>query len=160
MERMFRQRMEYLTAPAGQACFLCSAATSGSDDENFVLTREAGCFAILNRYPYNTGHLMVAPLDHIPALEDLSAELVVEMMALVTRCIKALKTEMNAQGFNFGANLGQAAGAGVPGHLHLHVVPRWGGDTNFMPVLAESKVLPESLQDTFNKLKPALKVTT
>jgi len=153
MERLFRDRMKYLTHTKDEGCFLCTAAGSKSSAEHLVLARASHCFAILNKYPYNTGHLMVAPFEHLADLDEVDEHVVGEMMQLVRRCIAALRETMKPQGFNFGANLGAAAGAGVPGHLHLHVVPRWGGDTNFMPVVAGSKILPETLDQTYERLR-------
>ena len=111
-------------------------------------------FVILNLYPYNSGHLMIAPYEHIGALEELPAETGAEMWALAQRSVGILKEAYGPDGFNLGMNIGRLAGAGVPGHLHLHVVPRWGGDTNFMAVVGETKLLPESLEQTYARLRP------
>ena len=119
-----------------------------------VVHRGRESYVVLNAYPYNTGHVMIAPKRHIGDLASLSETERTEIMELVTRTTVVIKEAMGAQGFNVGINQGQAAGAGVPGHLHVHVVPRWGGDTNFMPVVAETKVLPEMLADTYAKLRP------
>jgi ATP adenylyltransferase len=154
MERMFRQRMEYLRSAPPEVCFLCAQAETDDLEGTFVLLRNEICLVVLNRFPYNTGHLLVAPLRHVGELGELSKPELAEVMALTLRGIDALKASMDPEGFNVGANLGTAAGAGVPGHLHMHVVPRWAGDTNFMPVLAETKVLPEDLAQTYQRLKP------
>lgn len=150
--------MEYLSGPQEEECFLCMmpAGNPEEDESRLVLVRGVSCFAILNKFPYNTGHLMVAPYSHVGDLEDLSPEVLSEIMELVRRSVRALKDAMQPQAFNLGVNMGQAAGAGVPGHFHFHVVPRWGGDTNFMPVLAGAKILPESLQETYKRLIPFL----
>jgi ATP adenylyltransferase len=160
--------MELLWAPwrsefvgslsSDQSCFLCAvAAKPESDAENFVLLRGKRCFAILNRYPYNTGHLLVSPYEHIANLSDLDEQTQLEMHGMTVRLIASLKIAMNAGGYNVGYNLGRAAGAGVEGHLHEHIVPRWAGDTNFMPVIADVKVLPHDLPTVFRLLTSALK---
>lgn len=131
-------------------CIFCEP-----EEEN-VLARGDEAFVLLNKFPYNTGHLMVAPSRHVGELEELSPTESTEMWSTVSRCVGALKEAMKPHGFNVGINLGKAAGAGVPGHLHVHVVPRWGGDTNFMTTTAETKVLPEMLADTKAKLLPLL----
>ena len=134
-------------------CFLCAHAAS-DDESAHVVHRGEHSFVVLNAYPYNTGHVMIAPKEHVGDLISLSEAARTEIMELITRSTVVIKEAMNAQGFNVGINQGVAAGAGVPGHLHVHVVPRWGGDTNFMPVIGETKVLPEMLADTYAKLKP------
>ena len=142
------------TGDASTECIFC-AAVKGEDDEGTrILHRAAFSFVILNTYPYNTGHLMIAPVRHIGALEDLEPSERIELMELTSRSVQVLKEKMAAHGFNIGMNLGLVAGAGIPGHLHVHVVPRWGGDTNFMPVVGETKVLPELLTETDAKLRP------
>lgn len=151
---MFRQRMDFVTSPPGTECFLCEAGSSIDDEANLVLMRTDLCLIVLNRFPYNTGHLMVSPLRHAGGMEELTASERQEVMELSVRCLSALKEAFDPHGFNIGANLGEAAGAGLPGHFHMHVVPRWTGDTNFMPVLANSKVLPEGLEETYRRLKP------
>jgi ATP adenylyltransferase len=112
--------------------------------------------AILNAYPYNPGHVMVAPVRHVGDLAELDGDEQADVMALLVECLGALRAEYAPHGFNVGANLGQVAGAGVPGHVHVHLVPRWNGDTNFMPVVGEAKVLPEALADTYRRLAPRL----
>lgn len=139
MERLFRQRMEYLESTPNEECFLCTDAASDDLPANFVLYRSELCLIVMNRFPYNTGHLLISPHRHVGALEDLTTEERTEVMDLAVKAIGALRAAMSPEGFNMGANLGAAAGAGVPGHLHLHVVPRWPGDTNFMPVVGGSK---------------------
>lgn len=129
------------------ACFLCRAPRPGGDGDGLVLSRGRAAFAILNLYPYNNGHFLVAPYRHVPDLSGLADREVVEIMRLAERLAGRLRRRLKPHGFNLGFNFGAAAGAGVPGHLHLHVVPRWAGDTNFMPVLADTKVISQSLAE-------------
>jgi len=140
-------------------CFLCDAggADPSEDEKHLVVARGERCFVILNLFPYNSGHLMVAPFRHVGELEDLAPDETAEIWDWMRRAIAAHRETTQPHGFNIGINLGQVAGAGVPGHFHLHVVPRWGGDQNFMPVTADVKVLPEMLADTFATLAPALR---
>ena len=138
-----------------ESCFLCAHGTTDDDASAHVVHRGEHSFVVLNAYPYNTGHVMIAPYAHEGDLVSLDEAARREIMALITRSTEVLRSAMAAQGFNVGINEGVAAGAGVPGHLHVHVVPRWGGDTNFMPVVGETKVLPEMLDDTYAKLRPA-----
>jgi ATP adenylyltransferase len=151
--------MAYIKGEERQnTCFLCEAAAAppDKDDNLLVVARGERCFVILNAYPYNTGHLMVAPNRHIAELDELEHAESDEIWQWTRRTVAALRQASQPQGFNIGINLGEAAGAGVPGHFHLHVVPRWGGDTNFMPVVGDSKVLPEMLAETYDRLKPLL----
>lgn len=136
-------------------CFLCDKSQSDEDQANLVLARGERAFVLLNLFPYNTGHLMVAPYRHVGELDDLEHEELHEVWNWVSRSIAAHRKTTHPQGFNIGINLGEVAGAGVPGHLHVHVVPRWQGDTNFMPVIGHTKVLPELLAETYQALKPA-----
>jgi ATP adenylyltransferase len=147
--------MEYIKgADSAEGCFLCDLPARGEDEDHFILRRGTHAFVIMNLYPYNSGHLLVAPFRHVGNLEDLRPEEAQEGFALLGESVAALKQALDPHGFNIGMNLGRVAGAGVPDHLHFHIVPRWGGDTNFMPVLGETKVLPELLAQTFAKLKP------
>lgn len=123
---------------------------------NLIVHRGRTCYVLLNLFPYNTGHCMVVPFRAVPEPGDLTGEEMLEMMQLVSRVVRALRRGLGAQGFNLGMNLGKIAGAGIPRHLHFHVVPRWSGDTNFMPVVGETKVMPESLEDTYRKVRSAL----
>jgi ATP adenylyltransferase len=136
-------------------CVFCQKLAEGPehDQENYVLLRARNTFAVLNLYPYNNGHLLILPYDHVRDLEDLPLEVQAEMMHLVSYLIKLLRQAMSPNGFNVGINLGKAAGAGIDDHIHIHVVPRWNGDTNFMPVIADMRVIPEWLDDTYAKLK-------
>ncbi len=149
-------RLEYLTAPKVEGCVFCHAAASDQDRENLVLLRGERVFLILNRFPYNNGHFMVVPYVHVPSLEDLDAPTLTEMMLMLQRGLAALREVMHPQGFNIGANLGQAAGAGIEEHVHLHAVPRWIGDTNFMPVIGDMRVVPQTWLQTYDDLKSVL----
>jgi ATP adenylyltransferase len=150
-------RMEYIRSAVAEepdGCFFCEALAGGDDEATLVLARGAQVFVILNAYPYNPGHLMVATNRHVGGLEELTSDELADAGALLQRSIRALRESSRPDGFNVGMNLGRVAGAGVPGHLHWHVVPRWNGDTNFMPVVGETKVLPELLSETYARLKP------
>ena len=137
-------------------CVFCAAARSEDDPATLVVERGEDCFVILNKFPYTNGHLMVAPYDHIGSLGDLPEQTTAELMALVQRAIAALDQAYAPHGYNVGCNQGRAAGAGVEGHVHMHVVPRWGGDTNFMPVLGDTRVMPQTLDESFRVVKEAL----
>jgi len=136
-----------------EGCILCEKPGQNQDAQNYILHRGEKNFIILNGYPYNPGHLMIAPYRHIASPEGLTDEERNEHFALVSLSLKVLRQVFNPDGFNIGINLGKVAGAGIEDHFHTHVVPRWLGDTNFMPVLAEAKVLPEALADTYQKLR-------
>jgi ATP adenylyltransferase len=138
-----------------EGCFLCDAPRAEDDARQFIVYRADHTFVILNLYPYNSGHLMVAPYIHTGDLAGLDADIATELIHTTQRCVAAVTRVYSPHAFNVGMNLGKAAGAGVPDHLHIHVVPRWNGDTNFMPVLNETKVLPETLDQTYARLKPA-----
>jgi ATP adenylyltransferase len=131
-------------------------AQSNDDISNLVVARERTCFALLNRYPYNGGHVLVVPYKETPDLDGLTGEELAGLWELTRRCINALKEVMKPDGFNVGINLGKAAGAGIAEHVHIHVVPRWLGDTNFMPVIAGTSVLPEALTELAAKIRAAL----
>ncbi|MCS7090745.1 MAG: HIT domain-containing protein [Verrucomicrobiota bacterium] len=152
-------RIQYILAPKpprGNGSLFTQIAQSNDDEANLVVARDRSCFALLNRYPYNGGHLMVVPYRQVSELEELTLDELADLMRLTRRCVAALKRLMNPDGFNIGLNQGRAAGAGIEEHLHLHVVPRWVGDTNFMPVLADTKVLPEALNETATRLRAVL----
>jgi ATP adenylyltransferase len=138
--------------PSG--CIFCDLPLSSNDRENLVLGRSKHTFAILNRYPYNNGHLMVVPRQHTAELSALSAEESAELTAMLGLAVRLLGRAYKAQGYNLGMNLGQVAGAGIADHLHWHVVPRWNGDTNFMPVLGDTKVMIEHLHASWDRLRP------
>jgi ATP adenylyltransferase len=135
-----------------QECIFCAKPGAGDDREALIVHRGERCFVILNLYPYTNGHLMVAPFDHLASIQDLPAETTAEMMALTQRAIAILERKYEPHGFNVGFNQGRVAGAGVEHHIHMHVVPRWGGDTNFMPVLADTRVMPQTLEQSFDAL--------
>ena len=145
-------RMEYLEGDRMKDCIFCVAAADREDSRRHVLYRGQHAFIIMNRYPYTSGHLMVAPYRHLSQMEELDGEEMAELMALARKGVKALKKGYRPQGFNIGINIGAVAGAGIEAHIHLHVVPRWKGDTNFMPVLGSARVMPESLESTYKKL--------
>ena len=147
-------RMEYILQPKPQPCFFCEAVGSDDDRGSLLLCRTELCICIMNRYPYNNGHLMVAPRRHEGDLEGLDRRELAEINVLLQRSVRILREAMSAEGFNVGANLGKIAGAGVEEHLHFHIVPRWNGDTNFMPVVGDVKVLPQALDDAYSLLKP------
>ena len=153
-------RMDYIRSldkPAADKCFLCEAAAATSDQEKsdrLVLWTTPQTVVLINRYPYTNGHLLIAPREHVPDLELMADDVAADFHRQAARAIKLLKLAISPQGFNIGVNLGRCAGAGLPGHVHQHVVPRWGGDTNFMPIVGETKVLPEMLADTYEKLRP------
>ncbi|MBI1745430.1 MAG: HIT domain-containing protein [Acidobacteria bacterium] len=136
------------------SCVFCAALQKGDDRDVHIVFRGQSAFVILNRYPYNTGHLMIVPYRHIPLLTDATPEELNELMVLVQHSQQVLGEVYQAQGFNLGMNLGRCAGAGIVDHLHMHVLPRWAGDTNFMTVIGDARVLPEDLAVTFEKLQP------
>ena len=141
----------------GARCLFCRVAARASDREDLVLARRPNAVLMLNRYPYNPAHLMVAVRRHVPSFQALSPMEGAELLELTALAERALEAEYRPDGLNAGVNLGHVAGAGVPGHLHLHLVPRWNGDTNFMPVIGETRVLPESLSRTWTRLRRALR---
>ena len=157
--------MDYLWSPwryqyvqkgtRGDGCIFCEAAASQNDEENFLVHRGRKNFVLLNRYPYTTGHVMIAPYEHVDTLEAASAGALEEMMLLAQASQKQLREIYQAPGYNLGMNLGESAGAGIAGHIHLHVMPRWYGDTSFITTVAETRVLPEELPVTWRKLKAA-----
>jgi ATP adenylyltransferase len=139
-------------------CVFCNAQARIDDAENLIAFRGEHAYVILNRFPYTSGHLMVIPFIHKPNLEELDPVTRAEMMELTSRCTTVLKDIYKPQGFNLGVNIGKAAGAGVVGHVHIHIVPRWMGDTNFMSSVGETRVLPESLEDTYKRVKKAFDI--
>jgi ATP adenylyltransferase len=150
-------RISYITSAKEEGCIFCNRQHEGDDQERLVLHHGKHTIVMLNKYPYNNGHLMVAPKRHVGSLEDLKPEEMSEVMAAIQRCCVLLKKTLSPDGFNIGANLGKVAGAGIEDHIHFHVVPRWLGDTNFMPILAETRVIPEHLAETYNRLAPFFK---
>ena len=152
-------RMAYIASVRKPtSCIFCSKPAQRRDAVNLVLHRGHYGFVMMNLFPYNSGHLMVAPYEHVKTLEELSAEAALELFALTTLSIRALRVEIRPEGFNIGINLGRVSGAGIEDHLHLHIVPRWNGDTNFMPLFAETRVIPEHLKDTYRKLHARFRV--
>jgi ATP adenylyltransferase len=153
--------MAYVTSagapsPAAFGCIFCDALGSGDDRRALILRRDSKAFLILNKYPYASGHVMAVVSRHVGALAEAAPEELGQAMELVQAVVRALGRAYTPDGFNIGLNEGRAAGAGVPGHLHFHVVPRWSGDSNFMPVLCDTRVLPESLDTTYDRLVAAL----
>ncbi len=147
-------RYQYVTKgelPSG--CVFCAAAGGGDDRASLIVHRATHNFIILNRYPYTNGHVMVVPFQHVSTLQDTAEEALLEMMRLARECEKHLRATYRPDGLNIGMNLGRSAGAGIAGHIHMHILPRWAGDTNFMTVTGETRVLPEDLQVTWEKLK-------
>jgi len=151
-------RIEYILSPKPESkTGLFARIAQASDDEtNLVVARDRTCFALLNRYPYNGGHLMVVPYKETADLDGLTDEEVSDLWKLVRRCINALKATMKPDGFNVGINLGKVAGAGILEHMHIHIVPRWTGDTNFMPVIAGTSVVPDALREIAAKVRSQL----
>jgi ATP adenylyltransferase len=151
-------RIEYILAPKPQLSesLFTSIAQSSDDAGNFVIARDRTCYAILNRYPYTGGHLMVVPYKQSPDLDGLTDDEVSDLWKLVRRCMTVLKREMKPDGFNVGINLGKVAGAGIIEHVHIHIVPRWSGDVNFMAVIADTSVVPQALTELAAKLRAAM----
>jgi ATP adenylyltransferase len=154
VERIFTPwRSTYVTtADETTGCFLCEKPREDADERNLIVLRAERVFAVLNLFPYNTGHVLVAPYVHGGDLTAIDPATAAELMQVTQKIVGALREEYRPDAFNAGMNLGRPAGAGVPDHLHMHIVPRWNGDTNFMPVLAETKVLPESLEQTYARV--------
>lgn len=151
-------RIEYILAPksAEPQSLFARIAQSNEDEANYVIARERTCYALLNTFPYTGGHLMVVPYRQVQDLDGLTDEEMLDLLKLARRCQKALRRVMKPDGFNIGMNQGKVAGAGILEHLHLHIVPRWQGDTNFMPVLASTTVVPQALRDLAAQLRSAL----
>ena len=160
MKRLFSPwRSKYIasfSAPRSSSCLFCRIAREKKDDKNLVVARGKHCYAVMNLYPYNSGHVMVVPYRHTSRFEALSSEEYAEVMQLTARLKKGLEKVSHPQGFNFGGNFGRVAGAGIDKHIHFHLVPRWSGDTNFMPVLADTKMISEDMKKTWRKLRKAL----
>ncbi|MGD2028278.1 MAG: HIT domain-containing protein [Anaerolineales bacterium] len=148
-------RMRYLNSQKIEGCVFCNALKLPDGVENMILYRGERSFVILNAFPYTSGHLMVIPIDHVPDLTDLDKATRAEMIELVTKASEVLRDVYGPEGFNIGINMGEAAGAGVGDHIHIHIVPRWKGDTNFMSAVGETRVLPEELSETYRRVKDA-----
>jgi ATP adenylyltransferase len=151
-------RIEYILSPKPKLdeSLFTRIGQSLEDEANYVIFRDRSCYALLNRYPYNGGHIMTVPYKQVSDLNGLTEEELADLWKLTRRCINALTAVMKPDGFNVGINLGKVAGAGIVEHLHIHIVPRWGGDTNFMPVIAQTGVVPEALRDVAAKLRAEL----
>ena len=151
-------RAKYVSGDCKErGCLFCEKVKEKKDEENYILFRGKHCMVMLNAYPYNNGHLMIAPYRHIASLEELKKGEAQEMMDVLFEMIKVIKEVMHPEGFNIGINLGRAGGAGIADHLHLHIVPRWVGDSNFMLTLSKTKVISEALSETYRKLKEKIK---
>jgi ATP adenylyltransferase len=146
-------RMKYILQPEQKGCLFCEKAKERNDKKSYILYRSRKSFCIMNLYPYNNGHLMVAPYRHVRSLESLTDEEICDMLLVAKKGVKALKKAFKPQGFNMGINIGRIAGAGVVGHLHMHIVPRWRGDTNFMPILSDTKLVSQGLNRTYDTLR-------
>ncbi len=146
-------RIKYIQQEKPEGCILCEKPADSNDAANYILYRGIKSFVMLNSYPYNPGHLLVAPFRHIASPEELTAEERSEYFEIVCLAVKVVKQVLSPGGLNIGANLGRIAGAGIEDHFHTHIVPRWQGDTNFMPVLSDIRVMPEALAETYDKLK-------
>ncbi|UCD72461.1 MAG: HIT domain-containing protein [Syntrophobacterales bacterium] len=145
-------RMTYIEDDRKQGCLFCSTVKETDDKGNLILYRSSRSFIIMNRFPYTSGHLMVSPNRHVASIDKLDEGEMMELMALLKKSIFVLKRAFKPDGFNVGMNIGRGAGAGIEDHMHFHIVPRWNGDTNFMPVLFETKVMPEYLEKTYERL--------
>lgn len=158
MERLWAPwRIQYILGnKKATACVLCSIANETNDEENLILYRSRHCFLVLNLFPYNDGHLMISPYTHTGVFTDLSPEELLDIMNITKIAVSALESTFHPEGYNIGMNLGAVSGAGIPDHLHMHVVPRWRGDTNFMPVLGQTKIINQLLKDSYIKIKQAL----
>ncbi len=162
MRRLFSPwRSQYIASfsekdKADKECVLCKAYRANDDDEHFIVMRGKLCYVVMNLFPYNSGHLMIVPFRHAPSLIDLTEAESAEVMSFLKSMTLALKKIMHPDGFNIGSNIGRTAGAGIDEHVHFHIVPRWNGDTNFMPVLAETKMISEDMRETLLKLRKAL----
>ncbi len=150
-------RIGYIVKIKKKGCFLCHSYKSRDDDKNFVVYRGKFSFVVMNIFPYNNGHLMIAPVRHLKDITSLTEEEDREIMELIKKSVKILKKLLKPEGFNIGLNLGKTAGAGLEDHIHFHIVPRWNGDTNFMPVISDTKVIPQSLSELYLELKEEFK---
>lgn len=153
-------RMEYILSEKPDYCIFCNALEQNDDTKTFILYRGKHSFIIMNTFPYNNGHLMVTPFQHLPCVTRLDNDTALEIHCMMQESVRILRSILNADGFNIGLNLGKVAGAGVEDHMHIHIVPRWNGDTNFMPVIADTKVFPQYLKATYEKLLPEFKALT
>ena len=150
-------RMEYILGEKPDGCIFCAEPAEDKDEKNYILYRAEKCYVIMNIYPYNNGHLMVIPYKHVEDLEGLPDGTLAEMMSVTKKCCAIILERMSPHGFNVGVNVGDAAGAGIKEHLHFHIVPRWRGDTNFMSVVDDVRVMPQALRETYRQLLPGFK---
>ena len=149
-------RLQYLVNHEGDGCIFCEKPKQLRDRHNHIVLRGETCYVMLNAFPYNNGHVLIVPYRHVGALGEMTTKEKLEFMELADEVIAALRHTMHPEGFNLGINQGKAAGAGIADHIHLHVVPRWTGDYNFMPLLSDTKIIPETLDQTFDKLRAQL----
>jgi ATP adenylyltransferase len=158
MDRLWSPwRYRYVsTAASSDTCIFCAKAAAHDDRANYIVLRAERNFVMLNLYPYTSGHLMIAPYEHVATLEEAHPETAAEMMRLMVRAETALRAAYQPDGLNLGMNLGESAGAGIAGHIHMHMLPRWTGDANFMTTVGETRVLPEDLEATYDRLRKAL----
>ena len=144
--------IDYISIHRPKGCFICDAVKTDKKEDKLIVYRGRKVIVLMNLFPYNTGHLLVAPIRHVPSIEDLSKDELMSLFLVLKSTLKVLRKALEPDAFNIGINLGRVAGAGLEDHVHIHVVPRWNGDTNFMPVLANTKVMPEALKDTYKKI--------
>jgi ATP adenylyltransferase len=158
MERLWAPwRLSYVTEDKSSGCIFCAKPQAGDDRTGHIVHRGESAYVMLNTYPYNNGHTLISPFDHVAALEELPAATLHEMVDLAQWVIRAMKHSFRCGGFNMGFNLGAVGGAGIQDHLHMHIVPRWLGDTNFMPVVADVRVIPQTLDSTYDQLTEAMR---
>ncbi len=150
-------RMEYVTDSKAEGCIFCAMAQAEDDEQNHIIYRGAHSFVVLNAFPYNSGHLMIVPYAHVSDILDLNGEQLCDIMSVARLCCKALGRYARPEGINLGMNIGRAAGAGIDEHVHLHIVPRWTGDTNYMTAVGDTRVVPQSLEETAASLRPILR---
>lgn len=156
MERLWAPwRMDYIRSPKEEGCIFCTKPDRDDDRSSLILARGKHAYVLMNLYPYNNAHLMVTPFEHKKKTQDLSTDTLNEIMWFADKSMDILSQNISAEGFNFGANIGAAGGAGIEEHIHFHIVPRWSGDTNFMPVLGQTKVQVQSLVETYDLLFPS-----
>lgn len=147
-------RMQYILSGGNKDCVFCRCSNTSDNKADLVLYRSKYCFVVMNRFPYNNGHLMVVPYRHVGEFEELTEEELSDIAITIKKSLSVLKKALSPHGFNIGANLGKVAGAGITDHLHFHIVPRWDGDTNYMAVISSTKIMPEMLESTYGKLEP------
>jgi len=159
MERLWAPwRMKYIVGEENDRCIFCLPEGDNDDRSELILCRGSKSFVMMNRYPYNNGHVMVVPYRHVGHIEDLDDAESLDLTKLIRHAVTSLRKVLNPHGFNVGMNLGQVAGAGIVDHIHVHIVPRWDGDTNFMPVLSDTKVINEELEETYDKLREKFQI--